>query len=120
MAEEEKEIWVICASCGHEKRKHRVLYEKRIETYEDEPPTPPAGYVHHRLVECMGCETIKYAISNSDWELHDLPPWEQIETDFKVYPDAPGSNQQRIALISQDEASDNDGTLLIPVSVWKM
>jgi hypothetical protein len=37
-----------------------------------------------------------------------------------VYPDAPGINQQRIALISREDATDDDGTLLIPVLVRKM
>lgn len=75
MAEPEQSMWVICATCGGQKN-HRVLYEKNISIYEDEPPAPPIGSVHHRLVECMGCETIKYTISNSEAESDDIPPWE--------------------------------------------
>ena len=96
MAKEEKTMWVLCASCGHQNRKHRILHEKTVDifTAEDEPPEYNE---HHRLVQCMGCETIKYVISRSDWFIHpEAPPWENVETDFKVYPDAPGANQQRL------------------------
>jgi hypothetical protein len=57
MAEAELTRWVLCASCGHQGRKHRVLYEQTIEifTAEDEPPDHNE---HHRLVQCMGCETV--------------------------------------------------------------
>jgi hypothetical protein len=78
------------------------------------------GSVHHRLVECMGCETIKYTISNSEAESDDIPPWEQRETDLKVYPEPLGINQQRVPLISKDDATDDDGNPLIPVQVRKM
>jgi len=120
MAEEEKTMWVLCASCGHQNRKHRILHEKTVDifTAEDEPPE---FNEHHRLVQCMGCETIKYVISKSDWFTHpEAPPWENVETDFKVYPGAPGANQQRLPAITQDEATDDEGKLLIPASVWKM
>jgi hypothetical protein len=68
----------------------------------------------------MGCNSIKYVISRSDWEEDDSPfsPW-PWETDVKVYPDAPASTLQRLQTISQDEVTD-EGTLLIPMQVWKM
>jgi len=119
MAKEEKTIWVLCASCGHQRRNHRIISEKSVNFYEDEG-MPPSQIEHHRFVECMGCETIKYVISTSDWHTKDRPPWENVESDFRVYPDAPGANQQRSPAISQDEATDDYGKLLIPVSVWKM
>jgi hypothetical protein len=64
----------------------------------------------------MGCETIKYVVSASAWFTDDR---ENVESDVKVYPDAPGPNQQRVPAITRDDATD-DGKLLIPVSVWKM
>jgi len=121
MVKKKKTIWVICTACGFEERKHRILHEKNIPIYEDEPPAPPIGYVHHRFVECMGCETIKYVISNSYRELDDdARPQEQNECNFKVYPDVPAINQRRTALINKEDVTDNEGTLLIPVSVRKM
>jgi Domain of unknown function (DUF4145) len=118
MAEEEKTKWVLCASCGQRQRRHRVLYEKSvlIGSEEDQPPEQEE---HHRLVECMGCETIKYVISTSDWPADDSR-WGDTESEFKIYPDVPGANLQRLPGISQDEATYDDGKLLIPVSVWKM
>jgi hypothetical protein len=41
-------------------------------------------------------------------------------SDLKVYPDAPGPTQERLPGINQDEATDDEGKLLIPTSVWKM
>jgi hypothetical protein len=120
MAEEEQTKWVFCARCGYASRDHRILYEKKMEIYQDEPPCPPDHIEYHRLVECMGCKTIKYVISQADYESDDVPPWEQGETDLKIYPDAPGANQQRVPAISQEQATDDDGKLLIPGPVWKM
>jgi Domain of unknown function (DUF4145) len=71
MAEQEKTKWVLCASCGHQNRKHRILYEK------------PGNRV-------------------------------------KIYPDGPGTRQQRLPAINRDEALGDNGTLLIPLPVWKM
>jgi hypothetical protein len=120
MVDDEKTIWVVCATCGLDKRNHRVLFEKNIPVYEDEPPLPPIGYVHNRLVECMGCETIKYVVSNSPYGSDDLPPWERAETDFQIYPDGSTVNQRRAALINKEDTVADDGTLLIPISVRKM
>ena len=119
MAAEEKTKWVLCAACGHRNRNHRVLYEKKVNIYEDEPPPTVVLVEHHRLLQCMGCNSIKYAISKSDWEGDNVSPWNE-ETDLKVYPDGPGPTQQRLPAINQDEATDDDGKLLIPTPVWKM
>jgi len=119
MAEIERTRWVFCAKCGHENRNHRVLYEKSINISEDDPFSI-TFIEYYRLVECMGCNTIKYATSKADYERKDdLPPWEDGERDLKIYPDAPEANQ-RVPAINQDQAVGNDGKLLIPVSVWKM
>jgi hypothetical protein len=111
---EEKTKWVICASCGYRPRNHRILYEKIIQPFDD----PPLEVELHRLVQCMGCESIKYVISTAP-NIADLPPWEDVETDVHVYPDSPTSRPRLVADISQDDATDN-GTLLIPTTVWKM
>lgn len=120
MAEEEQTMSVLCATCGHRSTHHRILYEQGKDIYEDEPPCPPDHIEYHRLVECMGCKTIKYVTSNSAYENDDIPPWERMETDLRIYPDAPGANQQRVPAINQDQLMGDDGKLLIPVSVWKM
>lgn len=110
MPEKEKTLWVTCASCGHQSRNHRVLHEK-VKHYEDEDG-PPLYDEYHRLVECMGCETIKYVIIALDC-------YSGEESDFKVYPDTPGNTQRRVAAIG-NEITDDDGNTLIPDSVWKM
>jgi len=118
MTDDVQTKWVFCSRCGYESRDHNVLYEKQKDIFQYEQPCPPDGVEYHRLVECMGCKTIKYVISQSDYESEGVPPWE--ETDLKIYPDAPGANQQRVPLINQDQATDDEGKLLIPAPVWKM
>ena len=116
MAEEDTTKWITCARCGHANRRHRILYEKTVLALEDDDPVNE----HHSSSECMGCESIKYVVSRSDWTGDDLP-WKAQETDFKVYPDAPGSNQERLPAINQQVwATDNEEGFLIPVPVWKM
>jgi hypothetical protein len=117
MAEEEKTKWILCAACGHRNRNHRVLYEKEVAKYGGKLFSPDL-IEHHRLVQCMGCDSIKYAISKSDWMGDDVGPG--VETDLKVYPDAPGPTQQRLPTINEGEATDDEGKLLIPAPVWKM
>ena len=115
MAEEDTTKWVTCAQCGHANRRHRILYEKTVLALEADDPVNE----HHRLLECMGCESIKYVISRSDWSGDHLI-WKAQETDLKVYPDSPGSNQDRLPAINQVQATDNEENSLIPVPVWKM
>lgn len=110
MSEKEKNtetIWVTCAACGHQHRKHRILHEK-IEHFYDDPDGPPLYKEFHRFVECMGCETVKYVTSKVDL----MDQYDEGEYNFKVYPDAPGTIQRRISAIQDDEH--------IPESVWKM
>ncbi|NOY41903.1 MAG: DUF4145 domain-containing protein [Planctomycetes bacterium] len=113
----EKTIWVMCASCGHNHRNHRVLHEK-VKRYTDEPYGAVMSIEYHRFVECMGCESLKYVTSTQDPLEHD--PYEDGERDFKVYSDAPGTVARRAASISSDDLCGDDGTPLIPKTVWKM
>src|SRR5260370_42561111 len=114
MPKEEKTMWVECTSCGHHITKHRQLHERANPIYE-ERDGPVVGKEFHRLVECMGCETIKYVASTFDANCHDGE-----ERDIRVYPDAPGTSQQRPVKISRDESTDDAGKVLIPTLVWKM
>ncbi len=97
----EQTKWVLCASCGHQSRNHRVLHEKITNIYTDED-APPSFEEFHRLAECMGCNSIKYVVSRKTWYFKgdEVPPWENPEIDIKVYPDAPGNNQ-RVPAISK-------------------
>jgi hypothetical protein len=110
-------IWVICSSCGHQHRNHRVLYEKPVY-FLDEPGGPEILRKYHRLVECMGCETIKYVISSLDLQSYAEYEGPQ-ESNFVVYPDAPGTSARRPAAISNEDPTD-EGNALIPETVWKM
>ncbi len=120
VAEEQNTKWVLCARCGYRKTDHRILYENGKDIYEEAPPGFPDHIEYHRLVECMGCKTIKYVVSDVTYESDDLPEWEKVETNLKIFPDGLGTNRQRAPAITQDQASDENQKLLIPVSVWKM
>lgn len=116
--ETEKTIWVICASCGHQYRNHRILHEK-IKTQHDDPfGGAPINVEYHRFVECMGCESLKYVESSRDPS--EMEPYDEYEKNFKVYPDAPGAPGQRRPTINIEEARDSDGKNLVPDVVWKM
>ena len=102
---EKTTLWMTCTSCGHQSKNHRVLYEQARANAKG------GDDVIHRLVECMGCETIKYIISIGYCDCHDH---DHRECDFKVHTYAPGSTQRRAAVIS--DANDQ----LVPNSVWKI
>lgn len=106
-ANKEQTIWVTCAACGHQHRKHRVLHEKIEKHYEDFDG-PPLYTEFHRFVECMGCESVKYVTSKEDFN----DPYGRGEYNFKVYPDAPGTECRRSAVITEDD--------YVPEAVWKM
>lgn len=116
--ETEKAIWVVCASCGHQHRNHRILHEKVKHYTEDPYGGSIINIEYHRFVECMGCESLKYATSSFD--PNEMHPYEQGETNFKVYPDAPGEVTRRKPAISIDDSRGHTGTQLIPDTVWKM
>jgi hypothetical protein len=108
MAETDEVMWVTCASCGNASRKHKVLYEKLVNCYED-PHGSPLYDRYHRLVECMGCEAVKYVISDLDTYLRSHGQ-DVEEEDFRIYPDAPGRTAtRRRATISIDEVTDTGG-----------
>lgn len=112
-------IWVTCAHCGHRSKKHTVLHEKVVLNYEDED-SPPFSETHHRLVECMGCESIKYVQSSLDLRYAEYSG-ESREEDFRVYPDAPGKmGDRRQPVINSDDLTDGHGDALIPEIVLKM
>ncbi|HEV3301275.1 MAG TPA: DUF4145 domain-containing protein [Planctomycetaceae bacterium] len=110
-------IWVPCSECGNSYRNHRVLFEKALHIVDD-PDGPEVRREYHRLVECMGCEKIKYVISTLDLYRYDVHE-RQEEEDFVVYPDAPGKRGRRTAF-HQLDLLDDAGDQLIPKTVWKM
>lgn len=107
-------IWVMCASCGHERRKHRILHQKVVELI-DEPGSLVYAMEFHRFVECLGCERTKYVVSTLECMAPDAE-----EHNFKIYPDAPGTTVRRRPLISSDDASGGELEMLVPGAVWKM
>jgi Domain of unknown function (DUF4145) len=118
----EEQTMVYCARCGDAERNHRILYEKATHFCLDEGPPSPTNLDHieyHRLAQCMGCDGIKYVISEADKDKTEFPPWEIVEKHLKIYPDAPEANQ-RVPAINQEQALGDDEKLLIPPSVWKM
>src|SRR5260370_38607972 len=119
MSKEENVIWVTCASWGNQNRKHKVLHEKVIH-YVEERDGPPLYDMFHRLVECMGCETVKYVTSTLDTQAKAYGE-DVDEEDFKVYPDAPGrASSRRLATISNQDSTDDEVNSLIPEAVRKM
>lgn len=86
-----------------------MLYE-RVQEHPDQDGSPLLAEYHY-LVECMGCESIKYV---NRVHFHDP----EINDSVSVYPDAPGTKLRRPAMIRNE--LDRNRKLLIPASVWKM
>jgi hypothetical protein len=114
MAEKESALWLTCAKCGYGSKSHRILCEKE-KYYLDGPDGNVLTTYFHRFVQCMGCESYKYATSERDETQFDPQ-----EENFTIFPDAPGTSQRRVARITDDEATGDDGKMLIPEIVWKM
>jgi hypothetical protein len=120
MSEAEQSIWLPCANCNNKYRNHRVLCEKTVER-TDEPGGPTLSTEYHRFVQCMGCNSFKYASSIINNERYGFEYGLDEEMDWKVFPDAPSENEtKRLPKITTDEAVDEGGTQLIPELVWKM
>src|SRR5689334_3528766 len=112
MADEEKTIWVICVSCGHARRCHRILCEHQsVDTDDDGWPMSTS---FHRMVQCMGCRSYKFVVTDE----YDGPEGPR-EANFRVYPDAPGPNKRRPAATSIMQSWHADG-FAVPETVRKM
>lgn len=98
--------------------KHHVLFTKVIHHVE-EPGGPPTYDELFRTVQCGGCEGIKYVTSTIDHQRYHEDPYDD-ESDYKIYPDAPGSDKRRATGINAEDATDEDGKDLIPEAVGKM
>jgi hypothetical protein len=115
---DKQEIWVICAFCGRQRRNHRVLHKEQRH-FLDEPGGFEVSREYHRLVECKGCEIVKYVISTLDLQSYDEYEGPE-ESKFIVYPDAPGTAVGCRAAINKEDTMDDSGDDLIPETVWKM
>lgn len=92
-----KTISVDCSRCGNNRTNHRVLHEK-VETFYDDEYGPSYEKLH-RLVECMGCESIKYVISERECSPDDE------EYNINIYPTI-SKAPVRSVLLDIDELND--------------
>ena len=109
---ESKQMWVRCNACGGKLRKHRILSEHYKSLYDDQGGSETERE-YHRIVECMGCEAIKYATC-----VRDLVDDE--EGDQVVYPDASEQGSRHQLGITKEDTIGDDGKELVPGPVWKM
>jgi hypothetical protein len=112
--EPDKTVWVRCKECGNDFRNHRVLFEHK-NTFED----GDGGWSHdicHQLIECMGCECIRYRrYSMSQERTNEYH--EHVPHNISVFPDDGGDTLTRSAL---DFGNDDDFVPLVPENVVKM
>lgn len=59
-------VWATCPRCGGDSKKHVVLFEKLVSQYD---PDGSLEYVDiHQLIECGGCEGVKYRQAVEGWD----------------------------------------------------
>jgi hypothetical protein len=109
-----KTQWVPCNECGGADRKHRILFEKTnpISSLEE-------GWQydeHHQLLECMGCESIRYRRycigDNNSGEYGERELY-----NIEVFPSAVGNPAIRPV---RDFGHDDELEPLVPENVVKM
>ena len=109
MGDKDNNQWVTCAECGNRYRNHRVLHEK-VKHYAEDIVGEPLYDEYHCLVECMGCETIKYVTFKVYAEDFDGE-----HRELKVYPEATANAMQRPWRVNPEDANE-----LLPESVFRM
>lgn len=113
MTEEEKTESVSsrCAECGGGYRNHRVLFEQK-KSYDD----GDGSWDHdeyHQLIECMGCETIKYRqFSIGPYFNQDRGKCKPY--DEHIYPNGEAEHEKHKVKDFGEERT------CIPENVWKM
>lgn len=116
MTKEERTVRVRCTNCGRGYRNHRILYEQK-KSFGD----PDRGWEydeHHQLIQCMGCDTVKYYRFSIREEFN--PPTHRSEPyDIHVYPQDDLDTEKR-AVMDFGEEVDRKGQPLVPEDVWKM
>lgn len=107
MPQGQETIRVACSTCGTMRNFHRVLYEF-VKPWNNGPDEPVHTHDYHRLVQCMGCKSLRYVTSTEC----QIPEYRE-ETDINVYPDLPNRKPNYAAGIDPTETS-------IPANVRKM
>lgn len=108
----QKKVWIPCTVCGGGNRRHLVLFQKSWGIGDD------YGYdhdEHHLLLECMGCESIKYKrYSTSEYKRDEFGRIEEL--DVGIWPND-GKTQNRRPIHFTDTGISK---ALVPVNVLKM
>lgn len=108
-------IQVECKDCGG-RRNHWLLFEEFRDVID--PYGQPCERNYHRLVECKGCESIKYVSSTQDFRYDH---WDdEEEEDIRVYPDAPGVREGWRSTIDAFQSINHQKRASIPGPVMKM
>lgn len=108
-----KTISVKCKECGNGYRNHRILFEEIksiVDAFDD------WHNEHHQLVECMGCECIRYrrySLSNESLDEYNEP----IAYNVSVFPSDGSDTSSRETL---DFGVDDSLEPLVPENVVKM
>lgn len=107
-----KTVWVPCPACSGANRRHLVLFEKSYGIGDE------YGYeydYHHQLLECMGCDSVKYKrYSTSDYYRDQFGRIEEL--DVNIWPND-GIDQKRSPIHFKDNRISKG---LVPDSVLKI
>lgn len=107
-------VWEVCSECSNQPRNHRVLFEKRRETYDAE--RQDGTRITHLLIQCMGCDAVRYRRS-ALWIGADADFYGAEEYDIQLFPACARRPHSRLQL-QFDE--NGESSKLVPQLVRKM
>jgi hypothetical protein len=109
-------VWVKCAKCGGQNKRHSVVGEFKVPEYGEFGES--TGTEFHQLIQCGGCECIKYYTY-----YETLDPRKDYQEVVKlrvgVYPDDPPETKRRKPGTAAEVLTDMKQNL-VPPSVFKM
>lgn len=117
MAEKEKTVRVRCTDCGGGHRNHRVLHDHK-KSYGE----PDGGWdhdEHHQLIECMGCESVRYYCFSIGQDCDEYTNQREPYNEH-VYPSNEPDAERRMPVDFGEEVMAKTGRPLVPENVWKM
>ena len=110
----DRTVWVRCKECGNGHRNHRILFEQKKQFSDGDDGW--SHDEHHQLIECMGCESIRYRLfSMSHDNINDRNELEPYN--ISVFPNGGGDTSTRAVI---DFSDDDSIEPLVPENVVKM
>ena len=65
-------VQVRCSNCGGNSRNHRVIHNLGVKWVDDrDAPHLIHGYTSYEIVKCLGCDTVRFRMSETSDDYAD-------------------------------------------------